>query len=74
MVEVASACDHGRERSQCKDFGGGSICDHEQERSKCKDWGGNGICDHGRQRSRCMQELIKEVAFLIIGMHGFWCR
>jgi len=30
-------CEHQRQRSQCKDCGGGSICEHQRQRSKCKD-------------------------------------
>ena len=36
----ASASTHGRQRTQCKDCGGGSICEHGRERSRCKDCGG----------------------------------
>jgi len=46
-------CEHGRQRSRCKDCGGSSICEHDRERSKCKDCGGSSICEHGRIRSRC---------------------
>eukprot|EP00964_Phaeocystis_antarctica_P062302 scaffold37315_cov58-Phaeocystis_antarctica.AAC.2 len=45
-------CEHGRQRTKCKDCGGGiKKCEHGRERSKCKDCGGSGICEHGRQRS-----------------------
>jgi len=46
-------CEHGRQRSQCKDCDGASICEHGRQRSQCKDCGGSGICEHGRQRSKC---------------------
>jgi hypothetical protein len=46
-------CEHGRERSHCKECGGGSICEHGRERSQCKDCGGASICEHGRIRSKC---------------------
>ena len=48
-------CEHGRERSKCKDCGGVSICEHGRQRSKCKDCGGVSICEHGRQRCRCKE-------------------
>ena len=48
-------CEHGRERSRCKDCGGSGLCEHGRERSKCKDCGGSGICKHGRQRSKCKE-------------------
>ena len=46
-------CEHGRERSQCKDCGGSSICEHGRQRRFCKDCGGSGLCEHGRRRSQC---------------------
>ena len=52
-VAKRKRCEHGRERSKCKDCGGSSICEHGRERSRCKDCGGSGICEHGRRRSQC---------------------
>ena len=46
-------CLHKRQRSQCKECGGGSICQHERVRSKCKDCNGSQICQHERVRSVC---------------------
>ena len=46
-------CEHNRERSKCKDCGGGSICEHNRLRSTCKDCGGSQICEHNRLRSTC---------------------
>ena len=46
-------CEHGRERSKCKDCGGSGICEHGRRRRQCKDCKGSGICEHGRQRTRC---------------------
>jgi hypothetical protein len=46
-------CEHGRQRSRCKDCGGSGFCEHNRIRSKCKDCGGSGICDHNRERSKC---------------------
>jgi hypothetical protein len=53
--KVCRACPHGRQRSQCKECGGGSICEHGRQRSQCKECGGGSICEHGRQRSRCKE-------------------
>ena len=33
-------CKHNRQRSTCKDCGGGSICEHGRRRSRCKECGG----------------------------------
>ena len=35
-------CEHGRQRSQCKDCGGGSFCEHGRQRRHCKDCGSGG--------------------------------
>ena len=48
-------CEHGRQRSRCKDCGGSGICEHWRERSRCKDCGGGSLCKHGRLRSRCTE-------------------
>ena len=46
-------CEHGREKSKCKDCGGASICQHGREKSRCKECGGVAICQHGRQKPQC---------------------
>ena len=50
-VRWASICEHGRQRSKCKECGGKGICEHGRQRSQCKECGGSSICEHGRQRS-----------------------
>ena len=50
---VNKKCEHGRERSRCKDCGGSGICEHGRRRSQCKECGGSGICEHGRERYSC---------------------
>ena len=46
-------CEHGRRRSQCKEWGGSQVCEHGRRRPRCKECGGESICEHGRERSRC---------------------
>ena len=46
---------HSRQRSQCKECGGGSICEHHRVRSRCKECGGGGICKHNRRRTQCKE-------------------
>ena len=46
-------CEHGRQKSICKDCGGIGICEHKRIRSHCKDCGGSSMCEHGRYRSIC---------------------
>jgi predicted GIY-YIG superfamily endonuclease len=48
-------CEHNRERSKCKQCGGGQICEHNRIRSTCKQCGGSSICEHNRERSICKQ-------------------
>ena len=50
-----SKCIHGRQKSKCKECGGGSICEHEREKSKCKECGGGSICEHGRIKLICKE-------------------
>jgi len=46
-------CEHGRQRSLCKDCGGSGICEHGRRRSRCRDCGGASICEHRRVRTQC---------------------
>lgn len=46
-------CDHGRQKSKCKDCGGGAICTHGKVRSRCVDCKGGQICEHSRLRTFC---------------------
>ena len=48
-------CAHNRQRSRCKECGGGSICEHNNRRSRCKECGGGHICEHNRNRSECKE-------------------
>ena len=40
-------CEHGREKSYCKECGGSGICPHGRNKRYCKDCGGSQICAHG---------------------------
>ena len=48
-----SKCEHGRQKSTCKECGGTSICEHGRYKSRCKECGGSAFCEHGRQKSQC---------------------
>lgn len=41
-------CEHGRQKSYCKECGGSGICEHGRLRYRCKGCVGSGICEHGR--------------------------
>ena len=53
--KVCRKCEHGRNRYQCKECGGGSICEHGRLRYQCKECGGSQICEHGRERRKCKE-------------------
>ena len=42
-----SKCEHGKQKSRCKDCGGSSICEHGRYKSTCKDCGGSSLCKSG---------------------------
>jgi hypothetical protein len=46
-------CDHGRDKSKCKDCGTG-YCQHGRRKKNCKDCG-TGHCQHGRQKHQCKE-------------------
>ena len=48
-------CEHGRQKSHCKECGGNSICSHGRRKSQCKECGGSSICEHGRQKPCCKE-------------------
>ncbi len=48
-------CKHNRQRSHCKECGGGHICKHDRRRSRCRECGGGHICKHERERSKCRE-------------------
>ena len=58
-------CDHGRQKSNCKECGGGSICEHGKLKSNCKECGGSAFCIHGIKKAQC-----KECGGSQICIHG----
>ena len=50
-----SKCEHGRQKSQCKECGGSGICEHDKRRARCKECGGSAFCEHGREKSYCKE-------------------
>ena len=55
QVRVGRRCEHGRQRYDCKECGGGGVCEHNRQRRLCNQCGGVGICKHNRQRSICKE-------------------
>jgi hypothetical protein len=48
-------CEHGREKSRCKECGGSGICEHGKEKRYCKECGGSGICEHNKRKQYCKE-------------------
>jgi hypothetical protein len=48
-------CEHGRQRSRCKECGGAGLCEHGRVRSECKECGGASVCEHGKRRRECKE-------------------
>lgn len=46
-------CEHGRQKSYCKECGGSRICPHNRQKATCKECGGSQICEHKRIKGRC---------------------
>lgn len=54
-VRDKNKCEHKREKSKCKECGGGSICEHQRIKSQCKECGGGSICEHNRIKTKCKE-------------------
>ena len=52
-INVYSKCEHGRQKSRCRDCGGSSICEHGKVKDRCRECGGSGICEHGKRKNSC---------------------
>jgi hypothetical protein len=48
-------CEHGKQKSRCKQCGGSGLCEHGKRKSRCKQCGGSSICEHGKRKSQCKQ-------------------
>ena len=42
-----------KEKTTCKECGGGAICEHNRRRSICKECGGGAICEHKKEKNKC---------------------
>ena len=51
---VRPKCPHGnKNKSYCKDCGGGGLCEHNKRKPRCKDCGGSVLCEHRKRREYC---------------------
>lgn len=48
-------CEHGRQKSQCRECKGSSICEHDRQRRQCIECKGSSICEHDKRRTRCIE-------------------
>jgi hypothetical protein len=48
-------CEHGRQKSACKECKGGSVCEHDRLRTTCKECKGGAICKHNLHRADCRE-------------------
>ena len=55
LYYIMTKCIHDRQRSRCKNCGGGSICHHNKRRSCCIECDGGECCEHNKRRSRCRE-------------------
>ena len=46
-------CEHGKQKSRCKECNGSQICQHLRRKSTCKECNGSEICQHSKVKSRC---------------------
>ncbi len=56
-IKEKRKCKHNRQKSICKECGGGSICEHNKRKSTCKECGGGSICEHNKMKSNCKECL-----------------
>jgi len=48
-------CEHGKQKSRCRECGGSQICKHGKQKAYCKECGGSQICEHGKQKLKCRE-------------------
>ena len=48
-------CEHGKQKSRCKECGGSAFCEHGKRKSTCRECKGSAFCEHGKLKSRCKE-------------------
>jgi len=48
-------CPHNKEKSVCRECGGGSFCIHNKIKSKCRECDGSSFCIHNKEKSKCRE-------------------
>lgn len=65
-------CEHGKQKTHCRECGGSSFCEHGKQKHKCRECGGSAFCEHGKYKQFC-----RECGGSSICEHGklkFQCR
>ena len=65
IQRAANKCAHNKEKSRCKQCGGGELCIHDKVKSRCRQCGGSEFCQHDKRKSAC-----KDCGGSQICMHG----
>jgi hypothetical protein len=50
-----SKCEHGKQKTHCKECGGSAFCEHNKFKQYCKECGGSSICEHGKRKTNCKE-------------------
>ena len=53
--KLKNKCEHGKQKSRCKECGGREICEHERIKTKCVPCKGGSICEHNKQKTHCIE-------------------
>ena len=68
VKRVVKKCEHGRQKSQCKDCKGSGICEHNRQKRVCKDCGGSGA------EPRLLCQNVLAYAVLVMPSSDFFMR
>jgi len=55
MISVNYKCEHGRQKSQCRECGGSLFCKHRTRKDRCRECGGWAYCEHGTRKEACRE-------------------
>jgi hypothetical protein len=67
-----SKCEHGKQKSSCRECCGSSFCEHGKRKQNCKECGGSNICEHGKLKQICKE--CGGISFCEHGQQKSFCR
>jgi hypothetical protein len=53
--QISALCQHGRQKSRCKECGGSSICEHSKLKQLCAQCDGSSLCSHLKRKWTCRE-------------------